>query len=88
MKKIDAMHHFYGYGSGFCGECPHFREKARFKCAVYGITASEATDWRKSWIACGLIDKPFPGDEKRIFERITRDQRQDEQLPGQIIMDI
>lgn len=92
MKKIDAMHHFYGYGNGLCGECPHFvrrqYDKTYFKCSVYGTSHSEASDWRKSYIACGLIDKPFPADEKRIIERVTRDQRQEEQLLGQIRMDI
>ena len=27
VRKIDAMHKYYGYGSGRCEDCPHFRRK-------------------------------------------------------------
>ena len=91
-RKIDAMHHYYGYGSGLCESCPHFEEKLYgrkyFKCTVYGDTSSEATDWRKSYVACGLINKPFPKDEIRIIKRITHERDPEEQLPGQMMMDI
>lgn len=91
-RKIDAMHHFYGYDSGFCRECPHFVERkydrTYFKCSVYGTSHSAATDWAKSYIACGLIDKPFPADETRIVTRVSKVKEDNEQLPGQIAMEI
>lgn len=90
IRKIDAMHQYYGYGAGYCQDCPHFVEKlwARkyFKCKVYGDSASEATDWRKGYIACGLIDKPFPEGERRVVDRIVY-RKETEQLPGQISID-
>ena len=88
VRKIEAMHYYYGYGVGFCKDCHHFREKeygrTYFKCLVYGDSDSEATDWRKSYIACGLIDKPFPEGDIRIVKRIIVNRNDDEPLPGQI----
>ena len=91
IRKIDAMHHYYGFGVGFCRDCPHFRSKEYnrkyHKCMVYGDSNSEATDWRKGYIACGLIDKPFPEDERRIVDRIIISRNENEPIPGQISMD-
>lgn len=91
IRKIDAMHHYYGFGVGFCKDCPHFVEKEWerkfYKCLVYGDTNSEATDWRKNYVACSLIDKPFPEGDRRIVDRIII-QREEEQIPGQMMMDI
>ena len=27
LRKIDAMHHYYGFGVGICANCPHFAKK-------------------------------------------------------------
>ena len=90
-RKIDAMHKYYGYGSGRCENCHHFRRKvydrAYYKCLVYGDSNSEATDWRCGYTACGLIDKPFPKDETRIVTRIASSKKGEEPLPGQIRME-
>jgi hypothetical protein len=94
IRKIDAMYKYYGIANmGICGDCPHFREKEYgrkyFKCTVYGDSNCDATDWRKSYSACGLINKPFPEDERRIVERIIVSRmNDDEPIPGQIVMDI
>ena len=92
IRKIDAMHRYYGYGSGLCGDCNHFCEKLRdrkyFKCLVYGDTPSEASDWRKSYIACGLIGKPFPEGDIRIIKRIIPERKEEDQIPGQIEMEL
>jgi hypothetical protein len=89
-RKIDAMHQYYGYGDGCCQDCPHFVEKLwdrkYFKCKVYGDSNSEATDWRKGYVACGLIDMPFPEGERRVVDRIVY-HKETEQLPGQISID-
>lgn len=92
LRKIDAMHHYYGHGCGKCESCPHFMYKGiydnhYFKCRVYGDSASEATDWRKSYDACGLIDKPFPADEIRIVERIIITRRDDTPIDGQMTVE-
>ena len=92
-RKIDAMHILYGKGEGCCDECPFFCEgyyhdKKLFKCSVYGMTHSEATDWRKKYEACGLKDKPRP-DDRPVIDRL-RGQRilmENEQIKGQISME-
>ena len=91
VRKIEAMHKYYGYGSGRCENCPHFRRKVYdrtyCKCLVYGNSNSEATDWRCGYTASGLIDKPFPEDERRIVARIIASKKEEEPLPGQIRME-
>ena len=70
LRKIDAMYHYYGrdHANRKCEECEHlihgnYHDKGYYKCTVYGCSHSEATDWRKSYHACGLIDKPFPAED-------------------------
>ena len=90
LRKIDAMHHYYGYGAGRCENCPHFAKKifgrTYHKCLVYGDSNSEATDWRCGYTACGLIDKPFPEDETRVVKRVIGRRDSQEQIPGQLSM--
>ena len=93
-KKIEAMHIRFGTVDGICGDCPHFVEglyhdKKLFKCKAYGLTHSEATDWRKRWVACGLKDLPLP-DETPVFDRIKgqREYAPMQQCEGQVRMDL
>lgn len=88
QRKIEAMHHYYGTGVGCCAECPHLIEhvlqRKWYKCRVYGESKAESTDWRKSYPACGLIDKPFPYNETRIVTRIVAKKEQEQSSDGQI----
>ena len=90
-RKIDAMHQHYGYGVGKCEDCPYFAEKkfdrTKHKCRVYGESDTEETDWRRGYMACGLIDKPFPEGDVRIVRLVEREKRGDDQIKGQIAMD-
>ena len=94
VKKIDAMHSFYGHDhlERKCEECDHlihgkYNGKWYYKCTVYGCSHSEATDWRKSYDACGLVDHDFPEHDKRIKDILKSEQiRTDEQIPGQVTM--
>ena len=90
-RKIDAMHLLYGKAEGFCRDCPHFVEgryhdRILFKCEAYGLTHSEATDWRKKWVSCGLRNTDLP-DEPPVIDRLKRDRKRfavSEQIEGQI----
>lgn len=59
IRKIEYMHLQFGFKpEKTCATCGYFREqcvnnKKIFKCAVYGNSPSEATDWRKKYEACG-----------------------------------
>ena len=66
-RKIDLMHKCFGRFPGHtCGECSNLHErrydKVYRKCTVYGISASEATDWAKRWEACGIFNKEYCGE--------------------------
>ena len=78
MRKISLVYQYSGGCTPFktCGECSNFEEhrvgnKKVFKCAVYGVSSSEATDWRKGWTACKMFNCKPP--ERPLFETgITR----------------
>ena len=90
LRKIDVMYRHYGFGVGRCESCPHFKKKTfdrtYHKCLVYGESNSEATDWRKSWDACGLIDKPFPEKDQRIVNLVAAKREDEKPIPGQLML--
>lgn len=60
LERLSSMHRKYGKGPAgqTCDGCVHLVRVAPgrgtfFKCALYRISRSEATDWRKKWAACG-----------------------------------
>ena len=60
-RKIFAMHERFGTCGAFrCKDCNHLKkviptQRVCYKCELYGDTASEATDWRLSYQACGMF---------------------------------
>ena len=99
MKKIDAMHAYFGVvPDKRCEDCSNlikgkYHTKFLRKCTLYGATNSEASDWRKKYVACGLFNKEWKGQEMiRFFQsenakgrRIMR--REMEPIDGQIEME-
>ena len=86
-RKIEAMHEIFGYANNQCANCKHlitynWRGRNYFKCEIYGDSNSEATDWRKSYIACGLFNKDT--QEKHIYKRLRHKPKEDAQIDGQI----
>ena len=88
-RKIALMHEMFGKNEKYCcAECDHFRkinyhDKTYRKCEVYGLTRSEATDWKASNVACGLApDKTYMG--RNIVEMVTPHKDSDEPINGQI----
>ena len=81
IRKIDLMHREFGklYGNT-CGECSNFTEyrydKRYYKCKVYGCTSSEASDWAKKWLACGMFNRSW-GDKPIM--RLVRPTRKDKE---------
>jgi len=53
-----------------------------YKCLVYGNTHSEASDWRISNTACGMINREYKG--RPIIELRETQSRSDEQIEGQL----
>ena len=94
-RKIEAMHDLYGRAPGICGDCDHFsiqcwRSRSYFKCEAYSTSCSEASDWRKHYIACGLLNKPLPDDFQPVLDWLKRQPRlkADEVVPGQMRMEV
>lgn len=90
-RKIDAMHKAYGRDYGYkCGDCPWLSRKqgygkAWYKCAAYGDSASESSDWAKRWDACGLRGKDISGLTPMV-KRLERNRKADKPCDGQIDM--
>ena len=90
MKKIDLMHRLFDVSIGNkCKGCAHlktfrYHDKTYCKCEVYGITRSEASDWRQKYDACGLYpDKSYTGIDVIELSK-TRQYNEDIQVEGQI----
>lgn len=59
--RIASMRRIHGADDAHrCGTCAHLvrvtstGRQMYSKCDQYGISASDATDWRQKWPACGL----------------------------------
>ena len=96
LRKIDLMYRLFGKCDGhICGECSNLLEQKCYKktyrkCNVYGVTDSEASDWAKRWIACGLFNKPWKDKPIMRLVRPTRkdnEEMQNTPLNGQFSMD-
>lgn len=95
-KPIEIMHYLYGasLGSKTCAECTnlecHRYDRNYYKCKVYGISRSTATDWRKSWTACGMLNKTVQNQRpvKDWWRSYTRKEIPNVQIEGQIEFEV
>ncbi len=93
-RKITAMHREYGQDTAHrCADCSNLCAYAtssctRYKCAAYGASGSAASDWAKSWTACGMYGHPARKGDTPLFERLKHAKRKAdvEPLDGQISM--
>lgn len=94
-RKITAMHREYGKDCAHkCADCPNLfvyianKTKTCYKCMAYGVSSSEASDWAKSWTACGMYGHPARKGDTPLFERLKHAKRKAdvEPLDGQISM--
>lgn len=81
-RKIDAMHKRFGTASGKCKDCSNliihtFGDKSRrvYKCELYGNSCSESTDWRISFQACGMMNKPMPKDMVPVVRQLVHEKK-------------
>lgn len=90
-RKIDAMHKRYGTVDEKCKVCRwllrfDYHGKRYYKCKLYGVSHSEATDWRLSYQACGALN--IPEDELDAYSpylmQIIRERNAEPPLEGQI----
>ena len=92
-RKIFAMHKRFGTCGAFrCKDCDHliggkYHDRQLYKCELYGLTHSEATDWRLSYQACGMYNMEV--DERTfvpVFQQVLHERRPkiQEPLAGQM----
>lgn len=91
-NKIELMHRIFGKNEKLCCiECSHFKRKTYGsrtyrKCEVYGDSNSTGTDWKASYIACGLAPwKAYTGRQIAELARAKRKSKDDD-IPGQMKM--
>ncbi len=91
-NKIELMHRIFGKNEKLCCiECSHFKRKTYGsrtyrKCEVYGDSNSTGTDWKASYIACGLAPwKAYTGRQTVELARAKRKSKNDD-IPGQMKM--
>ncbi len=91
-NKIELMHRIFGKNEKLCCiECSHFKRKTYGsrtyrKCEVYGDSNSTGTDWKASYIACGLAPwKAYTGRQIVELARAKRKSK-DDGISGQMKM--
>ncbi len=96
LRKIKAMHKEYGLlESRQCKDCCNLKSYTQnrtwYKCEAYGVSSSEATDWAKSNIACGLFDVSFTEMKRMpLIEKLKRTTKkvEDKPIDGQISLEV
>ncbi len=85
-RKIDLMHNLYSKDPAHtCGDCCNYWSarageycnRPLRKCERYGLTHSEASDWAKSWTACGMFNVPVPGKYRPVIETVRGEKKKD-----------
>ena len=94
-RRIVAMHKRFGTNYGLCCKgCSHliggmWHDRRYYKCEIYGLSHSKASDWRRSWMACGMYNVP---QDMRwftpLFEQIKHDPKIFPPLDGQIRLEV
>lgn len=85
LRKQHLMYRQFGHCDGHtCGECSNlvegrYHDKILRKCKVYGMTHSEASDWAKRWLACGMFNKTYTGGP--IIQLVRRNANRPPQAP-------
>ena len=84
MRKIERMYHYFGHCEGLCKDCTNLKGGVNEyrKCQIYGVSASEATDWVMKWGACGMKNKDSTGITPIV--KLGNRKRAEEQCEGQI----
>lgn len=84
-RKIDAMHQMFGVlPDKLCENCSNLIQGDYHgihlrKCTVYGATHSEASDWRKKYVACGMYGKEYSG--RPIIDILKCSKRDADNIP-------
>ena len=93
-RKIQVMHKRFGTCTGLlCRDCCHlitgkYRDRKYCKCELYGMSHSEASDWKLANIACGMYNMPVELDQwVPVLRQITNSPKVAPPLDGQVKME-
>ena len=87
LRKNNRMYELFGRNDAHeCRTCNNLYGEpgGYYKCLIYGRTASEASDWRLSYKACGLYNKDYKGDIPVINLNRGGKRGEDIQCEGQM----
>lgn len=90
VRKIDAMHEWFGaLPDKRCEDCSNllkgeYHGRTYRKCLVYGASHSEATDWRRKYVACGMYNKEYGGSPVVDVLKCAKRNIEEEPLEGQV----
>ena len=92
-QKINRMFKYFGKAESDkkCKDCSNLIRVERgnhrvSKCLVYGDPFSEASDWKRSHYACGMLNQLCDG--RTIIEIYEPRRKTDEQIEGQMVLPI
>ena len=92
-QKINRMYKYFGKSGSDkkCKDCSNLirvecGNRRVSKCLVYGDTFSEASDWKQSHKACGMLNQYYDG--RPIIEIYEQRRKADEQIEGQMVLPI
>lgn len=88
-EHLETMHRIFGRDPDHkCRNCCNLivneRDRHYYKCAVYGLSSSEATDFPCRGTACGHYEKPLPDGEYPVYKWARRESIGDMPLKGQM----
>lgn len=94
LRKIDLMHRIFDKVEGHtCKECSNlvegeYHDMMLRKCKVYGLTHSAASDWAKSYVACGMFNKEW--HDKPIIRLVRKRPEEVQRMPyeGQMKLEV
>lgn len=94
-RKITAMHKRFGTcGVLQCRDCCHlisgdWHDRRYHKCEIYGLSHSEATDWRLSYQACGMYNVPQDMDRwVPLIKQLPWQAKPEPPLEGQMRLEV
>lgn len=88
-RKHLLMYKLFGLTEGKdCNTCEHLiktrlTDRTYYKCECYGMSGSEATDWKKHIPACGLYNREYTGNP---VVKMVKPEKQEEAIPGQMTL--
>lgn len=90
-RRIAAMHKRFGTNYALCcKDCSHlicgeYHDRRYYKCEIYGLSHSESSDWRRSWMACGMYNVPQDMDRwVPLMRQINHSPKTEPPIEGQI----